>query len=106
VFVNCDMSFIDMRTCIALTGFWAYLPFHGLTILRLRLGNMSAPKWSFRKFWQEVCTSMYCNLCVQVMWTLAGLRVVEVAHDIQQQVSKYVTRLGLVNSFDTWHGTG
>lgn len=33
-----------------------------------------------------------------------GLKVVEVAHDIQQQVSKYVKRLGLVNSFDTWHG--
>ena len=33
-----------------------------------------------------------------------GLRVVEVAHDIQQQVAKYVRRLGLVNSFDTWHG--
>lgn len=34
-----------------------------------------------------------------------GLRVVEVAHDIQQQVSKYVTGvLGMVNSYDTWHG--
>lgn len=28
----------------------------------------------------------------------------EVAHDIQQQVSKYVTKKGLVNSYDTWHG--
>lgn len=29
----------------------------------------------------------------------------EVAHDIQQSVSKYVTsRLNLINSFDTWHG--
>ena len=27
------------------------------------------------------------------------------AHDIQQQVSKFVTHLGLTNSFDTWHGT-
>ncbi len=27
------------------------------------------------------------------------------AHDIQQQVAKYVTDvLGLVNSYDTWHG--
>lgn len=35
-----------------------------------------------------------------------GLRVVEVAHDIQAQVSKYVKEtLGLVNSYDTWHGT-
>jgi hypothetical protein len=35
---------------------------------------------------------------------LIGLKVVEVAHDIQQQVSRYITNLGLVNSFDTWHG--
>ena len=26
------------------------------------------------------------------------------AHDIQQQVSKYVKGLGIINSFDTWHG--
>ena len=33
-----------------------------------------------------------------------GLRV-EVAHDIQAQVSKYVKEtLGLVNFYDTWHG--
>lgn len=35
---------------------------------------------------------------------LIGLNVVEVAHNIQQQVSGYVKGLGLVNSFDTWHG--
>ena len=35
-----------------------------------------------------------------------GLHVVEVAHDIQAQVSKYIREtLGLVNSYDTWHGT-
>jgi hypothetical protein len=34
-----------------------------------------------------------------------GLRVTEVAHDIQQQVSRYVVSLGLTNSYDTWHGT-
>lgn len=34
-----------------------------------------------------------------------GLNVVEVAHDIQKQVSKYVTAtLKLTNSYDTWHG--
>ena len=33
-----------------------------------------------------------------------GLKVVEVAHDIQHQVSVYITKtLNLVNSFDTWH---
>lgn len=35
-----------------------------------------------------------------------GLNIVEVAHDMQQQVSKFVTNeMKLVNSFDTWHGT-
>jgi hypothetical protein len=35
-----------------------------------------------------------------------GLRVTEVAHDIQQQVSHFITAdLSLVNSYDTWHGT-
>ena len=34
-----------------------------------------------------------------------GLEVLEVAHDMQPQVSKYVTdELGLINSYDTWHG--
>lgn len=34
-----------------------------------------------------------------------GLNVVEVAHDIQAQVSKYVkSDLKLTNSYDTWHG--
>ena len=36
----------------------------------------------------------------------SGLRVVEVAHDKQLQVSKFVKNdLKLLNSFDTWHGT-
>ena len=33
-----------------------------------------------------------------------GLQVTEVAHNIQQQVSKYVVSEGLTNSYDTWHG--
>ena len=33
-----------------------------------------------------------------------GLKVIEVAHDMQAQVSKYVRELKLVNSYDTWHG--
>lgn len=37
--------------------------------------------------------------------TTAGLRVNEVAHDQQVQVSRYVTdELGFLNSYDTWHG--
>ncbi len=34
-----------------------------------------------------------------------GLNIVEVAHDIQAQVASYVKKeLGVVNSYDTWHG--
>ena len=39
--------------------------------------------------------------------TCVGLNISEVSHDIQAQVSEYVsTDLGLVNSYDTWHGEG
>ena len=40
------------------------------------------------------------QLCVH-----SGLRICEVAHDYQVQVSRYVTdELGLLNSYDTWNG--
>ena len=36
---------------------------------------------------------------------ILDLKVVEVAHDHQIQVMKYVTEdLQLINSYDTWHG--
>lgn len=36
---------------------------------------------------------------------IIGLHVSEVAHDCQAGVTKYVTEeLGLLNSYDTWHG--
>ena len=33
-----------------------------------------------------------------------GLNVTEVAHDYQPAIKKYVEELGMVNSYDTWHG--
>ena len=34
-----------------------------------------------------------------------GLKFVEVAHDMQQQVAKHIRNdMGLLNSYDTWHG--
>ena len=40
------------------------------------------------------------------IYMYVGLNITEVAHDIQAQVSNYVTKtLGVVNSYDTWHGT-
>ena len=40
-----------------------------------------------------------------ILNTYVGLNVVEIAHDYQAQVQKYiVNELGLINSYDTWHG--
>ena len=40
-----------------------------------------------------------------VQFLFLGLNVTEVAHDFYVGVQKYVTDdLGLVNSYDTWHG--
>ena len=34
-----------------------------------------------------------------------GVRITEVAHDIQQQVSRCISaELHVINSYDTWHG--
>ena len=41
--------------------------------------------------------SIDCEICT-------GLQVTEVAHDIEQQVSKYVVSECLTNSYDMWHG--
>ena len=39
------------------------------------------------------------------LYNFLGQKVVEVAHDYQPQVQKYVVdELGLLNSFDTRHG--
>ena len=39
------------------------------------------------------------------MYILVGLKIVEVAHDFQQQIKNYITNdLQLLNSYDTWHG--
>ena len=47
------------------------------------------------------CGSGDCN----IVSCTSGLNVVEVAHDIQTQVARHITSdLGLLNSYDTWHG--
>ena len=55
------------------------------------------------KFWKEVFT----QTAQLVLWCLdvcdvSGLRIVEVAHDFQQQIRCYVVEdLKLLNSYDT-----
>jgi hypothetical protein len=40
------------------------------------------------------------------LFAFTGLNVVEVAHNTQLPVSKYITgSMALTNPFDTWHGT-
>ena len=39
------------------------------------------------------------------MFIILGLRVTEVAHDMQTQVAKYIKEdLKVTNFYDTWHG--
>ncbi len=46
------------------------------------------------------------TVIVVVCTRFTGMNVIEVAHDMQAQVAKYVTgTLKVVNSYDTWHGT-
>ena len=33
-----------------------------------------------------------------------GLNITEVAHGYQATIKQYVQQLGMVNSYDTWHG--
>ena len=45
------------------------------------------------------------NVCLTLIVRFTGLNVVEVAHDMQLAVRRYLMQdLKLVNSFDTWHG--
>ena len=62
--------------------------------------------YCFHKY-SKVVIIMYTYTCtLNLYFTSSGLRVVEVAHDFQQQVKGYITDiLELQNSFDTWHGT-
>ncbi len=49
-----------------------------------------------------MCIVMLCSLFVDYV---SGLNIVEVAHDNQSVVKKFVTDdLKLTNSYDTWHG--
>ena len=75
----------------------------------LRLENFSAPKQFSHKCSSKVGSYTLC-LCTCTCLYLYGyvfseLNVVEVAHDHQAQIMKYITEdLQLINSYDTWHG--
>ena len=56
--------------------------------------------------WPHIYIVYTLNCMLDMHLICTGLRVVEVAHNFQQQVRGYITEvLKLQNSFDTWHGT-
>ena len=73
---------------------------------QLRVGSTSVHEWCYLKCCQEVRLYDKCKSFGKILYVHAGLNIVEVAHDFQQQIKNYVTNdLHLVNSYDTWHGT-
>eukprot|EP00731_Ephydatia_muelleri_P036853 Em0338g4a len=46
-----------------------------------------------------------CTKIVLPQVIARALNITEVAHDYQATIKQYVQQLGMVNSYDTWHGT-
>lgn len=69
-----------------------------------RLGNWPVLRLCCHKL-LPVVGSYFISLTLITGYFCQGLKIVEVAHDISQSVSSYISRsLKLVNSYDTWHG--
>ena len=49
------------------------------------------------------CLVMGTIFLVVKLLLYTGLKVTEVAHDIQVQVARYVQDMGFVNTYETWH---
>ena len=48
---------------------------------------------------------MSLNTIILSFFFHEGINVTEIAHDIHAPVTSYITKqLGLINSYDTWHG--
>ena len=81
-------------------------PFLELTTLLLRLGSWHVQRSCFHRLLAEVRCCITVRIHYEKRKCNTGINITEVAHDIQAQVSKYVKEtLGLVESYDTWHGT-
>ena len=110
--------FID-HTLMTLTCMYMYLlhtpsvlwrllasrPLHVVTIMWRRLVSSSALRLLCLKSLIEVSYKILLYVIMSIP-QFPGLNVVEVAHDMQLAVGRYVKNdLKLLNSFDTWHGT-
>eukprot|EP00731_Ephydatia_muelleri_P019113 Em0011g1153a len=63
-------------------------------------GCLSNPSWTIASFIKVACTKIVLPQVIA-----RGLNITEVAHDYQATIKLYVRQLGMVNSYDTWHGT-
>ena len=53
------------------------------------------------------CHKLLPEVCIYSMvllYVFKDLNITEVAHDYQTALKRYVKELGMVNSYDTWHG--
>eukprot|EP00731_Ephydatia_muelleri_P002848 Em0001g2848a len=64
------------------------------------IATLSRPEHRVAQTREVACTKIVLPQVVA-----RGLNVTEVAHDYQSTVKTYVEQLGMVNSYDTWHGT-
>ncbi|KAL5491680.1 hypothetical protein EMCRGX_G017012 [Ephydatia muelleri] len=53
----------------------------------------------------ETAAQSCCGGVVLPQVIAQGLNITEVAHGYQATIKQYVQQLGMVNSYDTWHGT-
>ena len=116
-FLEGENTFID-HTLMTLTCMYMYLlhtpsvlwrllasrPLHVVTIMWRRLVSSSALRLCLKSL-IEVSYKILLYVIMSIP-QFPGLNVVEVAHDMQLAVGRYVKNdLKLLNSFDTWHGT-
>ncbi|XP_019856532.1 PREDICTED: uncharacterized protein LOC109585045 [Amphimedon queenslandica] len=91
----------DARHDSTANAFYTTVPcLSGSTHKVLDIATVSRADHSIAQTREVACTKVVLHKVIS-----KGVNVVEVAHDIQQQVSNYITKdLNLKNSFDTWHG--
>eukprot|EP00731_Ephydatia_muelleri_P003523 Em0001g3523a len=63
------------------------------------------PTWQLESFMKFINFCKFAEIgVVSNKYIHSGLNVTEVAHDYQSTVKTYVEQLGMVNSYDKWHG--
>ncbi|KAL5500039.1 hypothetical protein EMCRGX_G011532 [Ephydatia muelleri] len=69
-------------------------------------GCLSNPSWTIASFIKYMNFALFAGMgVVKQKYISSGLNIPEVAHDYQATIKQCVQQLGMVNSYDTWHGT-